>query len=148
MRSGWKKKPRTHCLRGHELTEENTYVFKQGHRIVRGCKTCRTVRETLYLQNHPQQRADTARWSQLKSLYGLTKERFEKLLVLQNGLCPVCMKPFMPKQTPYVDHNHDTSEIRGLLHLNCNAAIGQLGDNPVILRNAAVYLENPPARNL
>ncbi|MGH7473451.1 MAG: HNH endonuclease signature motif containing protein [Candidatus Methylomirabilales bacterium] len=32
-------KKRSHCLRGHELTEENTYVHqKTGHRACRKCK--------------------------------------------------------------------------------------------------------------
>jgi hypothetical protein len=32
-----KKPPRTHCKRGHEMTPENTYVSKKGHR---SCKEC------------------------------------------------------------------------------------------------------------
>lgn len=40
-----------------------------------------------------------------------------------------------------IDHNHQTGEIRGLLCSPCNRAIGQLQDNPNILRKAANYLE-------
>ena len=78
--------------------------------------------------------------------YGITKEQFENLLKKQNNVCPICKKSPIPGQSLHVDHNHETGEIRGLLHLNCNAAIGQLEDNPAILRNGAEYLENPPAR--
>lgn len=33
--------PRTHCLRNHELTDDNTYVFPDGRRECRICKRLR-----------------------------------------------------------------------------------------------------------
>jgi len=35
-------KPKSHCLRGHEFTEGNTYTFPSGKRA---CKTCRRLRK-------------------------------------------------------------------------------------------------------
>ena len=48
----------------------------------------------------------------------------------QGGLCPLCKQPIDfttrgNKQNYAVDHNHDTGEIRGVLHSSCNAAEGK-----------------------
>jgi hypothetical protein len=42
-----------------------------------------------------------------------------------------------------VDHIRGTKTVRGLLHNDCNRAIGLLRDNPALLRAAAFHLENP-----
>lgn len=34
---------KTHCAKGHEFTEDNTYVFKVGQNTHRQCKACRAV---------------------------------------------------------------------------------------------------------
>ncbi len=38
-----RKALQTHCLQGHEFTEENTYIDLRGHRT---CRRCHTYRET------------------------------------------------------------------------------------------------------
>lgn len=53
------------------------------------------------------------------------------LKVAQGGLCAVCGLPIslqtMGKGSNYVaDHNHQTGEIRGVLHRSCNAGIGKM----------------------
>lgn len=50
-----------------------------------------------------------------------------KWLAEQGGLCPLCGHPIdlrIPKEG-VVDHNHDTGEVRGVLHRSCNAAEGK-----------------------
>jgi hypothetical protein len=51
----------------------------------------------------------------------------KKLLAEQGGLCPLCVLPvdLTLKGEGVVDHNHDTGEIRGILHRSCNAAEGK-----------------------
>ena len=46
-----------------------------------------------------------------------------------------------------VDHDHATGEIRGLLCVNCNSAIGKLRDDPILLQRATCYLTNPKRPN-
>lgn len=47
------------------------------------------------------------------------------------------------KYTFAIDHIHGTNRIRGLLCSRCNQAIGQFGDNPDIIIQAARYVRNP-----
>ena len=51
----------------------------------------------------------------------------------QDGKCAICQKPIdftvMGRTSDYVvDHNHDTGEIRGVLHRSCNAAEGKVAN--------------------
>lgn len=51
----------------------------------------------------------------------------------QGGLCALCKKPInlqvMGNKSDYVaDHDHDTGEIRGVLHRSCNAAEGKIAN--------------------
>lgn len=48
----------------------------------------------------------------------------------QGGLCPLCGKPidYSTPREAVVDHDHDTGEIRGVLHRSCNAAEGKVSN--------------------
>ena len=72
--------------------------------------------------------------------YGFKPGEIDKLLEKQGGLCAICDKP--PKQGSclYVDHNHDTNEIRQLLCFGCNCAIGHLNESPEVAKSASIYL--------
>lgn len=46
----------------------------------------------------------------------------------QGGLCPVCGKPIdrtIPKEA-VADHDHETGELRGVLHRSCNSSLGKI----------------------
>lgn len=77
----------------------------------------------------------------LKSAYGLLPGEFDALLVKQNGVCGICAKPFNHGKNWHVDHCHSTGSVRGILCQKCNQGIGQLGDDPAVLRKAIAYLE-------
>lgn len=70
-------------------------------------------------------------------LYGITETDYATMMKRQNGLCGICKE----NEAVVVDHNHDTSFVRGLLCHNCNRGIGLLGDDAKRLRAAAEYLE-------
>ena len=78
----------------------------------------------------------------LKRKFGITMEEYQRMLYEQKGVCAICRKPPTKKRLA-VDHDHNTGRIRGLLHTQCNAAIGILKDDPAVMYAAAVYLENP-----
>ena len=49
---------------------------------------------------------------------------------VQHGLCPLCGKVIdtTVKGEGVLDHDHDTGEIRGVLHRSCNAAEGKISN--------------------
>jgi len=54
--------------------------------------------------------------------YGLKLEDIDRMLIEQQFACKLCHNPFT--STPFVDHDHKTGRIRGLLCNVCNLGIG------------------------
>lgn len=79
-----------------------------------------------------------------ESKYGISPEKFNEMLVAQEGLCPVCKREIgeYPKITPHVDHDHETGEVRGLLCGRCNPMLGLSGDSVENLERAIEYLKS------
>lgn len=79
----------------------------------------------------------------LKRTYGITPEQYDTKLADQHGLCALCGKP--PDETDLqkilvVDHDHETDEMRGLIHGRCNAVLGYAKDDTSLLLNAIHYV--------
>lgn len=78
--------------------------------------------------------------------YGISVSDYNKLLVQQNGVCAICREPETAVKAAgtrslAVDHCHRTGRIRALLCSQCNLAIGNLRESPLLARAAATYLE-------
>lgn len=63
-------------------------------------------------------------------------------------LCQICNKPEKVKHrisgnviALALDHDHKTGKFRGWLCSNCNTTLGRFGDDPVVFRRIAHYLE-------
>lgn len=56
--------------------------------------------------------------------------KVRQLKIEQGGLCALCGKPvdLSIDREGVVDHNHDTGEIRGVLHRSCNSAEGKIAN--------------------
>lgn len=82
----------------------------------------------------------------LATSFGLTIADYEAMMVLQKDRCAICLtRPVKARLA--VDHSHASGEIRGLLCKRCNhRLLGAALDRPWVLRRAAAYLEDPPAR--
>ena len=72
----------------------------------------------------------------LWSNYRIRKPEYNKLCEEQDHKCKLCAK----EKKLYVDHCHETGQIRGLLCKDCNSALGILGDNLAGLMKAVEYL--------
>lgn len=88
-------------------------------------------------------RRTTQRASDLRRRYDMSVEEFNSLEEKQGGVCAVCLRP--PASGRWsgrlrIDHNHETSEVRGLLCDPCNLGLGLFSDNPEALMRAAEYL--------
>lgn len=88
-------------------------------------------------------RRRTARNAQL-AVYGIDVDDYDAMLVAQAGVCAICQTddPGRGHLSFSVDHEHLTNTVRGLLCHYCNVGIGHLGDDPVLLRAAADYIES------
>jgi hypothetical protein len=61
----------------------------------------------------------------LKCRYGISLEQKKQMYDDQKGLCKLCGKSLPDDfRKAAIDHDHDTDEIRGLLHLSCNWMVG------------------------
>lgn len=89
--------------------------------------------------NNPTKRKDYV----LKHLYGISLNQKREIYADQNGKCKLCDKS-MSFEESYVDHNHVTKQIRGLLHLKCNTLLGMVNDNILHLKLAIKYLQENP----
>lgn len=78
----------------------------------------------------------SARHYHLRQKYGINDEDAEWLLKMQVGWCAACGD--FPAE--HVDHDHNTGAVRGIACTGCNSGMGQLRDDPVVLRRAADYL--------
>jgi hypothetical protein len=78
----------------------------------------------------------------LRRRYGITGADFDAMVEAQGGTCAVC-----DQKPEHVDHDHGTGRVRGILCFNCNQALGNVRDNPDVLRCLARYLDlhNSPA---
>lgn len=73
-------------------------------------------------------KADSTREARWLRQYGLLPGRAQACLELQENCCPICgtsldfevKRGALRKWTLHVDHDHDTGEVRGLVHMQCN----------------------------
>lgn len=97
--------------------------------------------------------ADHARDKHMQNTYGITLEKYNALLLVQDNCCAICGSdsPGMRngKELSFsVDHDHNCCPgkkscgdcVRGLLCSKCNLALGLFGDDEQVLMTAIQYL--------
>jgi hypothetical protein len=129
------------------------------------CKTCHLAQHRIwYSQNREASIANVKRWQQenkehlhayrkeyrqrrrieereayLRRTFGITQADYEAILEMQRGGCAICGKE-PGKISLHVDHDHESGEVRGLLCVGCNNALGQFHDDLQLLARASDYL--------
>lgn len=88
----------------------------------------------------------SSRKSNIRYKYGLSWDEWLSLYNEQEGRCKICFKfcPIHPESKGdglAVDHCHTTGEVRSLLCIPCNSAIGQLKEDPEIIQKALEYVQ-------
>ena len=77
-----------------------------------------------YAMKNPEKPKTYKRKYQLKR-YNITLDQYNEMFNKQEGKCAICQKHQNElKKILYVDHDHKTGEVRGLLCKNCNVALG------------------------
>lgn len=84
---------------------------------------------------------DAKRFARLLKEYGLSKERYFKLVDAQASCCKLCGVHSANPFALHVDHCHESGRVRGLLCGKCNQGIGLLGHSPELLKKAALYCQ-------
>lgn len=98
----------------------------------------------------PEWRAKRRSWV-LAAAYGITAADYDALLAAQGGRCACCgVTANRNGKRLFVDHDHETGAVRGIICNKCNQGIGALGDSIDGVRRALNYLERaqqlPPRR--
>ncbi len=78
--------------------------------------------------------------NRLYSNYGLTLDKYVKLLSSNNWACGICSRPALEAEI-VVDHDHVEGKVRGLLCSRCNQGLGYFSDNIYQVAKALSYLQ-------
>lgn len=117
------------------------------------CPVCRKRRGREYYHNSTKRR-DVVRRDHYRRKYGASIEDLKQMLEEQQGRCAICRIAWQDCVAPkasryervflqhlYVDHDHKTGVIRGLLCNNCNVAIARFDEKAARIANAILYLQ-------
>ena len=87
---------------------------------------------------------------EIKRTYGISLDFYKNLLEKQNHCCAICFQKETSKNGRlFIDHDHSTGQVRGLLCLKCNTILGMARDNPQVLISCIKYLsENVSPKSL
>lgn len=76
--------------------------------------------------------------------YGLTQALYNQMVLDRGGRCDLCQDIPTPSKgrryALYVDHDHVSGRVRGLLCQRCNLALGLLRDRPEVAARVGKYL--------
>ena len=140
---------------GIDKLESDFYWRKENSKHRTSCKECdvksksdyytRNVEAILakkraYHHKNRQAAIDRMRVHRYKRRYGITVEQFDALFELQGGCCKLCGK-ISESRRLCIDHDHITDAVRGLLCIQCNSALGKLGDTVEGLMRALAYVK-------
>lgn len=113
------------------VEKNRTEFYKHGPGqvyLMRDCKEC---------HNEKYGRGEFKKKRRARQLYGISLDDYDRMVESHGGVCALCKK-----QKPlHIDHCHITGKVRGLLCFNCNAGLGNLGDDPDMLRRGIEYLQ-------
>jgi len=135
------------CAETKPLSEYHVYTDNRrgGERRMHAkCKTCHMkAAQSWNERNRERAAAADARWKKKTKrrykarLYGLTEVELMALEATQQGMCLICGEL---AEVLYVDHDHKTGAVRGLLCILCNTGLGAFHDDPKRLLRAIRYL--------
>lgn len=140
-------KPLTPILRRPDTAARDDQGRKQ-------CTVCSKWLATSSFYNHSKTKdglttkcIGCARNDALQRGYGISVDRYAEMLMEQEGVCAICGGVNKDGRKLFVDHDHDTTAVRGLLCNPCNRGIGNLRDSVDLLEAAIRYLREHGARS-
>src|ERR1700694_2570956 len=126
------------CNKEKELVEFHNHPgWRDGHYNV--CKVCRNEWKRSYDVEYRARHRQEILLKQRLWRYGLTMDQFISMTKDQRNRCAICQ---IEIDLLYVDHNHDSGVVRGLLCSACNKGLGFFKDDPELLKAAIDYLQS------
>jgi hypothetical protein len=120
--------------------ENNKQVVLTKHRTPEFKERRRELEKIRYNKNK-KKASESNRKKLLKREYDITTEDYCNLLIEQEYRCKICSKHNDElRLSLFVDHDHNTGLVRGLLCSTCNSGLGMFKDNPEIILKAYNYL--------
>lgn len=121
--------------------------IKFRHRWASQWRRCRICERVLKVKNNFSKKsykcktcaAKHSYWSNIKIKFGISKSEYLEMLHNQNNACAICKSEPINRRLS-IDYNHETMEIRGLLCVNCNTAIGMFKEDQEIFQSAIEYM--------
>ncbi len=96
-----------------------------------------------FRRNNPGKDREYSLKSALKTKYDMTLDQYYDMVKAQENKCAIC-KSTDPKRKNslrfFVDHDHKTNKVRGLLCHRCNLAVGWMEDQVTIVEAVKEYL--------
>lgn len=130
------KKTCTQCGEQRPVSD----FHKQGKYRKSRCKDCTKGENAgMYARLSEEKKAQYKRTERAKR-YGLTLEEHDRLFY-EHEYCPGCLTTSPGPRGWFIDHDHETGEVRGLLCQHCNFVLGHARDNIATLTRLQVYLE-------
>jgi len=130
-----KKQPK--CPTCGETEIAKFYVDKKGGRSNKVCRECHKAECKKRWHSKPMLDRQASRAYK----YGITPDDFKVMYEVQQGKCAICNEKPSTKRGLHIDHDHETSKVRGLLCHGCNVALGSF-KNINLLNNAIAYLRS------
>jgi len=97
-----------------------------------------------YWAKSKDQRKHSTRAYTIRTKFGLSMQEYDELREGQGCRCKICgtdkARVRHHDYAWYVDHDHVTGKVRGLLCHNCNIAMGLLKENIETLQSTITYL--------
>ncbi len=119
--------------------KDGTYAYRAY------CKECGTdKRLDIYHNQGGKQKQKQRSFKNNLKKYGITPETYQELFNLQEGKCAICFSSEVSvarrSYNLFVDHDHETGKVRGLLCHHCNTGLGHFRDKTEVLQEAIRYL--------
>lgn len=117
--------------------------FRRPKGVQSECKECvLKMRRNDYRKHKPNYQKNN-RNRHLVREYGITTDQYNQMVINQNSCCEICNRHVddIKNHKLYVDHNHGTDKIRGLICGSCNRLIALAMEKSSILLNAINYLK-------
>jgi hypothetical protein len=104
--------------------KECIYAYVDAHREVHKARRAARrkasqERDAAYIAHYKTRDAASMR----KRKYNLTTEGYNALVAAQEGKCAICGNPPVEGKELFVDHNHLSNKVRGLLCHRCNQGL-------------------------